>query len=153
MNSAGAYHWNEFRGWGAKFPCRWRGGPICWFCPGCHLLGLPLERTVLLSPVNINYKALGLGVWISIFFLFQGNDFPLLDKWSPQRVQMGHYWPWTSKEPLCLMSIFIPILDGDSDFFLIPLAFPGTGFIVVGGVGGGGDGFLGYFVLFLKLKQ
>lgn len=38
-------------------------------------------------------KALGLGIWISIsiFFLFGGNDFPVPDKLSPQRVQMGHY--------------------------------------------------------------
>lgn len=52
------------------------------------------------------------------------------------------------------MSIFILILDGDSDFFLIPLAFPGTGFVVVVVVGGSGDdGFLGCFILFLKPKQ
>lgn len=129
MNSAGACNWNECKGGGVgvgMIPCRGRGGHICWFWPGCHLLGLPLGRTILFFPVNINCKTLGLGIWISIFFLLGRIYFPLSDKWSPQRVQMGHYWPWASKEVLCLMSILTPILDGD--FFLIFLAFSATCF-------------------------
>lgn len=43
------------------------------FCPTCHLLGLPLLRTILFFPVNINCKALGLEILVTVFFFFGGG--------------------------------------------------------------------------------
>lgn len=64
MNSAEAYNWDECK----REQMEERG----------HLLvlsrippaGLPLERTILFSPVNIDCKTLDLWIWVSIFFLF-----------------------------------------------------------------------------------